>query len=81
MVITIMKEVPIVRMIENLGILMNNYLMTPSQHPVRLYAATTPSATGHVYDDPSHSKLYYPAYIYISQKNIIIIMLFSIIIP
>jgi hypothetical protein len=81
MVITIIKEMTILRMIENLGILMNNYLMTPSKYPVRLYAATTPSATGHVDDDPNHSKLYYPSYIYISQINIIIIMLFSIIIP
>ena len=63
MAITIMKEMTILRMIENLGILMNNYLMTPSQHPVRLYAAT-----GHVDDGPSHSKLYYPAYIYIYPR-------------
>jgi hypothetical protein len=54
-----MKEMAILRLIEKLGILrMNNYLITPSQYPVRLYAATTPSTTGHVNDDPNHGNLY-----------------------
>lgn len=75
-----MKEMAILRLIEKLGILrMNNYLMTLSQYPVRLYAATTPSTIGDVNNDPNHDNLYYPEYY--SQIIIIVLILFSIIIP